>query len=163
MKFPIKIYTTDSVTILKSSEELEEFASHYNLMKAAGGLVFNEVGEVLMIYKKGHYDFPKGKIEEHEPADKAALREIREETGVQTITIGKELATTFHTYAFENEEIPVLKETTWYKFNAPSIQELLPQTEEHITKVEWIKKEKVPSLLSNSYLSLQDLWQKVIE
>ncbi|RUM58010.1 MAG: NUDIX hydrolase [Persephonella sp.] len=53
---------------------------------SAGGVVFrkNENGqvEILLIRVKTRWSFPKGNIERGEPKDQAALREVKEETGV---------------------------------------------------------------------------------
>ena len=48
----------------------------------AGGLVLNQYNEVLFIFRKNLWDLPKGKIEYYETLEKAALREVVEETGV---------------------------------------------------------------------------------
>ncbi|RMD45858.1 MAG: NUDIX hydrolase [Aquificota bacterium] len=53
---------------------------------SAGGVVYrkNEEGklEILLIRVKTRWSFPKGNIEKGEPKDQAALREVKEETGV---------------------------------------------------------------------------------
>ncbi len=53
---------------------------------SAGGVVYrrNEEGklEILLIRVKNRWSFPKGNIEKGEPKDQAALREVKEETGV---------------------------------------------------------------------------------
>lgn len=53
---------------------------------SAGGVVYrkNDEGklEILLIRVKTRWSFPKGNIEKGEPKDKAALREVKEETGV---------------------------------------------------------------------------------
>ncbi len=53
---------------------------------SAGGVVYrkNENGEIeiLLIRVKTRWSFPKGNIERGEPKDIAALREVKEETGV---------------------------------------------------------------------------------
>ena len=53
---------------------------------SAGGVVFrkneNEQVEILLIRVKTRWSFPKGNIERGEPKDQAALREVKEETGV---------------------------------------------------------------------------------
>ncbi|MFH1296320.1 MAG: NUDIX domain-containing protein [Bacteroidota bacterium] len=40
----------------------KDFKSLFTIVKAAGGLVRNEQGEVLFIHRKGRWDLPKGKI-----------------------------------------------------------------------------------------------------
>ena len=41
---------------------------------------------LLLHYEAGHWDFPKGNVEEGEAPDNTARREIREETGIEDIT-----------------------------------------------------------------------------
>lgn len=61
---------------------------------SAGAVVFFESGGkieyLLLHYPAGHWDFPKGNIEFGESPEEAALREIKEETGLDV-----ELITTF--------------------------------------------------------------------
>ncbi len=40
---------------------------------------------LLLLYEKGHWDFPKGHIEKGESAQQAAIRETREETGISDL------------------------------------------------------------------------------
>ncbi|WP_457641657.1 NUDIX hydrolase [Persephonella sp.] len=53
---------------------------------SAGGVVFRKTEdgkiEILLIRVKNRWSFPKGNIERGEPKDQAALREVKEETGV---------------------------------------------------------------------------------
>jgi len=49
----------------------------------AGGLVTNENNELLMIFRRGKWDLPKGKADEGETVEACALREVEEETGNQ--------------------------------------------------------------------------------
>src|SRR5665213_1803978 len=53
----------------------------YKYIEAAGGLVLNEKGKVLMIHRLGVWDLPKGKLDKGETPRKAAIREIEEESG----------------------------------------------------------------------------------
>jgi len=53
---------------------------------SAGVLVYREnenVKFLLLHYPAGHWDFPKGHIEEGESMEETALRELREETGIR--------------------------------------------------------------------------------
>ena len=54
---------------------------------SAGILLFskenNQIEYLLLHYCDGHWDFPKGQIEEGEAKQQAALRELYEETGLQ--------------------------------------------------------------------------------
>ena len=54
--------------------------------RSAGAVVFTEKGEtvryLLLHYPAGHWDFPKGHVEDGESDVEAALREVKEETGL---------------------------------------------------------------------------------
>ncbi|MDD5218969.1 MAG: NUDIX domain-containing protein [Candidatus Bipolaricaulis sp.] len=59
--------------------------------RAAGFVVFREAGGervylILLHRDGGHWGFPKGRIEPGESRAEAALREIREETGISDVT-----------------------------------------------------------------------------
>ena len=57
---------------------------------SAGAVVFRKNGKIyylLLHYKSGHWDFPKGHIEDGEEEDKTVKREIEEETGIKDIKI----------------------------------------------------------------------------
>ena len=55
---------------------------------SAGIIIFfehNKKREYLLLhYQSGHWDFPKGHIEKDETKEHAALRELKEETGLET-------------------------------------------------------------------------------
>ena len=57
------------------------FVSLYLLLEAAGGVVYNQEQSMLMIFRNGIWDLPKGKIERGEDPEMAAIREIFEECG----------------------------------------------------------------------------------
>jgi 8-oxo-dGTP pyrophosphatase MutT (NUDIX family) len=64
-----------------------ELPSPTDLVQAAGGLVVRRQGgllEVVVVHRPVHQDwsFPKGKLEDGETFEMAALREVREETGM---------------------------------------------------------------------------------
>ncbi len=58
--------------------------------KSAGAVVFycegNSIEYLLLLYEAGHWDFPKGNIEEGEEIVETVRREIFEETGIKNIT-----------------------------------------------------------------------------
>jgi 8-oxo-dGTP pyrophosphatase MutT (NUDIX family) len=60
---------------------------------SAGAVVFrkqnNEIYYLLLHYEAGHWGFPKGHIEKGESEEKAARREVKEETGLEDIKIIK--------------------------------------------------------------------------
>ena len=68
-------------------------------VNAAGGVVENDCGDLLMIELRGRWDLPKGHIEATESSAEAALREVEEETGIGATLCGTApLATTWHAY-----------------------------------------------------------------
>lgn len=132
------------------------------IIKAGGGLVFNEQDELLMIFRRGFWDLPKGKLDDGETIEACAVREIREETGLQQVSLGKFIGITRHQYfdRFINKE--VIKESHWYAMAANSSQTLQPQTEEDITEIRWVNKTELPLLLAKSYPSIVEIVTKYL-
>ncbi len=58
---------------------------------SAGAVVFkkedNQIYYLLLHYKSGHWDFPKGHIEDGEEEKETVKREVKEETGIEDIKI----------------------------------------------------------------------------
>lgn len=59
-----------------------------NFEKSCGVVIYSEIGEnleFLIISDKndGHWGFPKGHVEKDESEEQTAIREVREETGLQ--------------------------------------------------------------------------------
>ena len=155
LKFPIKVFTENDFQIIENQQSFDELLKEFEFIRAAGGIVRNEKGEILMIFRRGKWDFPKGKVEAGEDNATAALREVREETGVTArITEGKTISI-FHTYDTYGQKM--LKETVWFPMRALSQHNLTPQTEEEIAQAVWIPAEKINELLQASYASLQEL------
>ncbi len=117
---------------------LETIIQNTDTIVAAGGIIENENKEVLTIFRKGYWDMPKGKVEEGEKIMTAAEREVEEETGVKISAINDEPIVTYHSYSMKQKDC--LKETFWYKMKASAKQKLVPQTEEDITDIKWMKK-----------------------
>ena len=70
------------------------FTSQFKFLEAAGGLVQNEAGQYLMIFRRGKWDLPKGKVEPSETPVEAGLREVEEETGISGLTVARPLTCT---------------------------------------------------------------------
>jgi len=149
---PVTVYTEDDS---QKVDDIEKFAQKYEVVRAAGGIVTDEKDRVLLIYRRGKWDLPKGKVEENEPVELCANREVVEETGLNELQLRKPLAITYHTYSEKGKSI--LKETHWYLFDARSDQQLQPQIEEGIHKVEWVEKDKIEHYKRNTYLQIHDL------
>jgi 8-oxo-(d)GTP phosphatase len=148
-----------SITVIADNEEEMEslIKSQYSVVKAAGGIVANEFGQILMMYRLKTWDLPKGKLDKGESSKIAAIREVEEECGVKA-KLDKKICTTFHTYTYKNEAI--LKQTKWYAMDLIDDSKMKPQIEENIEKLEWMGKEKVKSALINSYSSIRYVLKK---
>ena len=134
----------------------ENFFSSFKIIIAGGGLVINQKGETLMMYRKKRWDLPKGKIEKEESVKIGAIREVEEETGVKVKSIIKKLGKTYHTYTLKDKW--VLKETHWYLMEGDGTSKLVPQTDEDIEKVGWFDKKSRKENLKNSYVSIKDVF-----
>jgi ADP-ribose pyrophosphatase YjhB (NUDIX family) len=111
-----------------------DFQGIFKIIEAAGGVVFNARQEVLLIFRLKTWDLPKGKIDEGETPEVAAVREIQEETGLNVVELGDLLCHTYHTYEHKNKR--VLKKTHWFKMTTAE-EKLTPQYSEDIEQAEW--------------------------
>ena len=113
-----------------SEEVLEIFSRKIPIVVAAGGMVRNKKGKVLFIYRNNKWDLPKGKLEKGESIEKAALREVEEETGVQDLAIKNYLKTTYHIFKRNGEYR--LKKVVWFDMVTTYEGKLIAQKEEGI-------------------------------
>lgn len=114
---------------------------------AAGGVVFRYVGgtsdpEVLMIFRNGYWDLPKGKLEKNETVAMCAVREVSEEVGSGIPAIVDKIGTTYHEYNEKGKKRTRGKTTHWYSMIFTRKESLIPQEEEGIEKVEWVAIQK---------------------
>ncbi len=130
---------------------------------AGGGLVTNQNDELLMIFRRGKWDLPKGKLDTDESIEACALREVREETGLKHVKLQKFIGVTEHTYFDTHLEQDVIKESHWYAMVAEPGQKLTAQTEEDITEIEWVRKEILDIYLNNSYPTITDIIERYLQ
>ena len=152
-----KVFSNNKLNII--NDNWSSFCKDYKIIYASGGVVLNDNNELLMIYRNGVWDLPKGKNENNESNKCCALREVREECGINTLSVTKYLKETYHTYQFENEKI--LKITSWFLMFSNRSETLYPQKEEGISKVKWIKKKDLQKVLKNSYANIVDLLEDI--
>ncbi len=136
-----------------------DLCSKMNRITAGGGLVTNSKGYILMIFRHGVWDLPKGKQEEYEECDQAALREVEEECGVHDLTIKNFICTTYHSYILDGELM--LKHTNWYRMNYNGNGDhTTPQKEEDIEKAVWVKPEDLDYFLEKTYPSIRAVFAR---
>jgi len=148
-----KVYINNSPEII--TDNWKSFCSDYILIEAAGGLVYNLDNQLLMIFRNGKWDLPKGKLEVGENIQECAIREVEEECGVLGLCIVNALQDTYHTYEIKGKRI--LKRTYWFEMKTDFKGGLLPQTEEGITKVDWVDKQDIIEKLENSFGNIKEL------
>lgn len=134
----------------------DEFSQTLPLIEAGGGLVLDEQERVLMIFRNGRWDLPKGKREKNEPIRECAVREVSEECSVGDLTIERPLTDTYHTYRIDGHW--VLKRTSWFLMHCPGAQRPTPQTIEGITEATWIPEAEVPSKVAGTYRTIRDVF-----
>ena len=128
------------------------FFKHFTVIIAAGGVVMNSNADILMIFRRGKWDLPKGKLDVDETLEQCAVREVQEETGLTSVKLGEKMITTYHTYSEFGKHI--LKESHWYKMQSENEQKLVPQTEEDITDIKWIKRPDLKKYTSKTYQTI---------
>ncbi len=124
------------ISIIGNPEKMrEDLEGLYQLQPAAGGVVRNMEGNILLIFRRGSWDLPKGKIDLGELSEQAALREVAEEVGLANCEIVRPLTITYHTF-YDRKGRNVLKPTYWYLMETPDDVVTL-QTEEDIEASIW--------------------------
>lgn len=129
----------------------------FSVIHAAGGLIKNESGKILMILRRGRWDLPKGKLHPGEKLEDCALREVEEETGLRNVGLNSFLTRTYHTYHEGTKYC--LKESHWFSMNVSGEQKLTPQTEEDISEIKWIASEQIDYYLSKAFPLISDIIQ----
>lgn len=141
------LYHPDEKEILKKIKE------KIPVQKAGGGLVYNNKGQILFIYRGGKWDLPKGGIERKETMEETSIREVEEETGVKDLEIIRKLIKTYH--IFKRNGKYKLKITTWYEMKTDYDGPLVGQIEEGIEKVAWLDKSEIEEAMTNSYENIK--------
>ena len=135
-----------------------QICSEFKEVNAGGGLVSNRRGDFLLISRNGLWDLPKGHQDPGEDIRITALREVREETGIEEIESGELICITDHCY--RRDEIWHLKHTWWYAMTYMDPTDLTPQREEDITKAAWVARSSLPPYLLNTYPSIAEVFKE---
>lgn len=136
----------------------KQFCENYKMIYASGGVVFND-NKLLMIYRNGFWDLPKGKMEINESELKCAVREVEEECGINKLSVIKFLKYTYHTYVEDGQHI--LKKTSWYLMSSDFKKKLIPQKSEGISMAIWVNKNEIRYKLDNSFENIKDLLNNI--
>lgn len=153
-----KLKGVDSITFTSPDrKEITKYIKRkFKVIEAAGGVV-DKAGAILLIYRKGRWDIPKGKLDKGEEKKECAIREVEEETGVK-VSIEKKIVSTWHTYV--NKKKYILKRTHWYVMRCVDDANLAPQSEEDIEEVRWMSLSELRAALYNSYRSIRVVIQE---
>ena len=110
--------------------------------KSCGAIVINKNNIIFLVHHNaGHWDFPKGHIENGETEEQTAIREVKEETNIDIIINNKYRYTTSYSPK-EN----VMKEVVY--FLAQNIDEdKKPQLEE-VSEVKWFTLEEAMNTIT---------------
>jgi 8-oxo-dGTP pyrophosphatase MutT (NUDIX family) len=127
------------------------------VIHAAGGLVRNHGGDVLMILRNNRWDLPKGKSEPGETPAMTAIREVSEECGIKKIKITGELPSSFHTYRLNGKL--VLKRTYWFNMLFSGNEIPQPQVNEGISETRWVMKDQMTFMTKMVWPSLRELFK----
>ena len=146
------LYYPDEKEILKKVKE------KIPVKRAGGGLVYNNKGEVLFIFRNGKWDLPKGGCDKNEEIEDSAIREVEEETGVDQLTITKKLQKTYH--VFKRNGKYRLKITHWYEMKTNFTGIPVPEESEGIEKVAWLNPEQIKEAMKNSYENIKLLFEE---
>lgn len=140
---------------------VEAFDHYFTRIVAAGGFVFTPNKDVLLIFRKGKWDLPKGKLDEGESLEACAVREVEEETGANELALMDLLHTTYHIYK-ENGRY-ILKESFWYLMKAPKASVLVPQLAEDIQQSIWVPARQLVKYSGDAHASIVEVFEKGIE
>ncbi len=140
------------------AELKKAFYKKFTIILAGGGLVQNEKKEILLIFRRGKWDLPKGKQDKGETLEACALREVEEETGLQKVKLTAPLTTTYHTY-HEGARY-ILKESHWFRMKVSGEQKLVPQLQEDIREIRWVKADKLGDYMEISFPSVAEVLER---
>lgn len=132
-----------------------EFNQHFKSIAAAGGLVYNTEGQLLLIKRLGKWDLPKGKIDAGETIEEAAIREVEEECGINQLQIIRKITTSYHSYKLHGHRF--IKVTHWFEMKSLFNGKLIPQAEESITEAVWTSVEDIKPMELDTYTSIRDI------
>lgn len=131
-------------------------SSIFTSILAGGGIVESPNQKILMIYRRGKWDLPKGKWDEGESIEECALREVQEETGLSPdLSIVEKVGETYHVYPYLAKE--ALKTTHWFRMKVKKEEALIPQAEEAIMDAKWVAQKDLAYYLRHSWQAVKEI------
>jgi len=155
----INIIGQKNIICANPTAVFNQLKQQFTLINAAGGLVKNSQSEYLFIFRRGKWDLPKGKLDEGEDFETAAIREVQEECGITHIELGDLYHLSYHIYEENNDWI--LKQTNWYLMKSEE-KNLIPQLEEGITQTAWLPTSQFEKVRENTYASIDEIISKLL-
>lgn len=148
--------THKNVEVITSDPDAayQRFSADFYPVEAAGGVVVRKTGEWLMMRRWSRWDLPKGHVEPGESYEECAVREIKEETGVDG-KIVRPLCSTLHAYFFPKTNRWELKRTHWFELSEVEGGVAQPQEEEGIESVAWCTDEQVSEIYNGCYPTIR--------
>ncbi len=129
--------------------------------RSSGAVIFSNNKELnkseflLLHYASGHWDFPKGNIEDGEDEVQAAYREIFEETGIQNVHFLEGFRKNIQ-YYYRRGDILIRKEVIFYL--AITNTKEIALSNEHI---DYAWKDHMEAMNQLTYKSAKDLLKEV--
>jgi ADP-ribose pyrophosphatase YjhB (NUDIX family) len=120
------------------------------LTESAGGVVVNKDGLIMIVSQKGNsWSLPKGHIEAGEDKLSAALREIKEESGIDRLELIKSLGS-YKRYKISKDGKSIDKSElkTIHIFLFKTNQNDLKPIDKDNPEARWVKKEQAIELLT---------------
>ncbi|GDX48686.1 hypothetical protein LBMAG25_15040 [Bacteroidota bacterium] len=147
---------------------LNNIIRFYKLIEAAGGIVLNSNDEILLIFRRGKWDLPKGKLNSGETKRRGAIREVKEETGIKKLRVIQSLklyqgkqSCTYHSYVENGESC--IKASYWFLMHTPDTGKLVPQLEEDIVQAVWVHRSQLPEYLDHTFGSVRDIIEVALQ
>lgn len=123
--------------------------------KSCGCIILDSDKVLLVKHNEGHWDFPKGHMEEGETEAQTAIREVKEETNLDVIIKDEKDKYIIEYVPREN----VLKKVVF--FVAKRISGELKRQEKEISEIKWF--ELYEAVERITYLESKNIMKRIIE